>query len=88
MCLINGDGADGLRVFVEDRLERGAAVNRLPDAAARRADVENARIVSDAVEGGDAPAGDGRADVASFDCAERRGVNFDLAVLRSCEGNQ
>ena len=43
---IDGDGADRLVVVVEDRLEDEAAVGRLPDAAAGRADIDGERILA------------------------------------------
>jgi len=64
MGLVDGDGADGLREIVEDRLEGGAAVDGLPDAPPRGADVHDARIGIDHIQRRDSAAHDRRADVA------------------------
>ena len=58
---IGGDGADRLHLLVEDRPVGKAAVDRLPDTAARRADVDRQRAVGDRLDRRDAAAGLGRA---------------------------
>ncbi len=73
---IDRDGADRLdRVLVEDRLERRASVERLPDAAARRAH-EGHRLPTLVSRGdrGDPAAHDGRADIASREARDHPGI--------------
>src|SRR5581483_6944156 len=70
---VEGDGADGVRAFVvEDRRPGGAAVGRLPDAAGGRGDVVVAEVFRVDGEGDDAARGEGRADRAQLQAAERR----------------
>src|SRR6185436_5301395 len=81
---IDGDRADRLRArLVEDGLERRAAVDRLPDAAARRADVEGEALsFAHAVERGDASAHHRGADVARAESGDGVGVDFHRPVRR------
>ena len=69
----DGDGADRGRVLFEDRFERHAAVDRLPDATRRRADVDHVRVSRDSGDRGDAPAAGGRTEVAELEAALRSG---------------
>src|SRR5207245_5729027 len=59
---IHRDRPDRRAVLVEDRLEAGAAVARLPDPAAGRADVEREPFPRHTGDRGDAARGDPRAD--------------------------
>src|SRR6266508_901841 len=81
---INRDRADGLdRLFVEDRLECRAAVDRLPHAAARRADVDRQPLpLLHGVERRHAPAHSRRADVARAQARDRLRIHFDRRRLR------
>src|SRR5205814_703137 len=70
---IDRDRADRLRrLVVKNRLEREAGIGRLPDAAARRADVDRRRRVGGAVDRRNAAAHDRRTDRARAKTAERR----------------
>src|SRR5262249_53295103 len=90
---IEGDRADRLhRLLVEDGLERGAAVHRLPDTAARGADVEDGLATVDVRgDGGDAAAHRGGADVARADAGDDAGVDGrrrGLGHLRRLRGQR
>src|SRR5262249_32941590 len=64
---VDGDGADRLHVLtIEDRFERGAAIDRFPDAAACGASEDGQpSVVIDGGNGGHAAAHLRRTDVAS-----------------------
>ena len=76
---IDGHRADRLRPFlVEDGLERRAAVDGFPHAAARRADVHRqAAALVDGRQGGDAAAHRRGADVAGGESRDGAGVVAD-----------
>ena len=76
---IDGDRTDRLYgLLVEYRLERGAAVGRLPHAAARRADIDRQpRAFVRRRDRRDTPAHRGRADVARAQSGDRFGIDFD-----------
>ena len=91
---VDRDRADRLhRLLVEHRLERRAAVGRLPDAAARGADVQQRLAVDVAAsDGGDAAAHRGRADVARAESGDRAGIEFRGGCFRGerrcCDGRE
>ncbi len=84
---IDGHRADRLhRLPVEDRLERRAAIHRLPHAAARGADVDREpRALVYRRERRDAPAHRRRADVTGTEAGDRLGVHLDRGLLRDQE---
>ena len=83
------DRADrGGRLLVEHRLEGGAAVERLPHAAAGRADPHRQLAVRhvDGVQRGDAAAHRGRTDVANAESRDGAGVESHLRRLGGEDG--
>src|SRR5262249_12213817 len=81
---INRDRADGLdRLFVEDRLECRAAVDRLPHAAARRADVNRQPLpLLHGVDRRHAPAHSRRSYVAPAQARDRPRIHLTRRCLR------
>src|SRR6185295_11388502 len=71
------------RLLVEDRLERRAAVRRLPHAATRRADVDGEPgALMDGIERRDAPTHRRRADVTRAQTRNRFRIHFRGGSLR------
>ena len=81
---IDGDGADRLHVrLVEHRLEGGAAVDRLPHAAAGRGrEDREPSLVVDRIHRGDASAHPGRADIAGRQAGDGGGIELDGRLRR------
>src|SRR5207245_2139517 len=75
-------GANGLHIrAIENGLERCAAVDRLPDAAARRSDEDGEpALFVDRVDGGDAATHRRRSDVARGQTGDRTGVVSDCLL--------
>src|SRR5436305_3662291 len=79
---VGGQGADRLHLLVEDRLIGEAAVDRLPDAAARRPDVDGQRAVGHRLDRRDPAAGLRRPQGPRRQAAEGALVDLDLGLCR------
>src|SRR5262249_15913030 len=72
---VEGDGADGVGAFVfEDGRPGGAGVGGLPDPAGGGRDVPGGAVLGVDGQGGDTARGEGGADGAQPQAAERSGV--------------
>ena len=78
IALAHGDGADGsaLDLAIRDGRPVVATVGRLPESAARRAEIRFIRAANDAADGDGATAAVGT-DVAPLESAAERGVEDD-----------
>ena len=74
-----------LEEAVGDVLPVRAAVGRLPDAAARRAEVEDLLVDGIAGDGDDAPAAE-RPDQAPFERVEERGIALPAGLRCAADG--
>src|SRR5438309_6679119 len=78
--LINGNGADGLAVFVKDRFERSAGVGGFPNTSAGCSYVDGFAILSYAVDGRNTSAHGTWSQPPRFHVAEKGGTDLCLRI--------